>query len=443
MSPLVPLVMVAWVPLVLALFAFLPARRALLVALTGGWLFLPVATFHIEGWPDVDKLLLTSLPPLAAVFLWDRPRLLAFRPSWLDLPVLCFCLTPLATALLQHQGWHEALSAAFWQTVRWALPYLYGRLYFHDTDGLRALAHGIFLGGLVYVPLCLYEMVAGPDLHRMLYGFFPHNVLQAYRLGGWRPAVFQHMGIMTALWMTAASLAGLWAHRARPRIVAGLVLTTIAMRSVNAWGLLTFLSLPLALPARLRRLTLLLTCLLAIAVPVTLRITGLFSGQTLVRLLEPLSAEKAQSIRYRLENEDRAIANVRPRALFGLGRGDQVFVVPQWPRRLVLDSLWVLVYAQWGLAGLAGLCGTLLLPVVCFLRALPAPRWHDAVYEPAAALAVIVIAAMLDNLFNDMGSPIYTAAAGGLAAFSMALRRHPDPHPSEPRPPLHIPHIQQ
>ena len=44
------------------------------------------------------------------------------------------------------------VSPVYWASmVRWQLPYLIGRLYFSDAEGLRELAIGIVIGGLACV----------------------------------------------------------------------------------------------------------------------------------------------------------------------------------------------------------------------------------------------------------------------------------------------------
>ena len=92
------------------------------------------------------------------------------------------------------------------------LPYLIGRIYFSDAAGLRELAVGIFIGGLVYIPFCLYEIRLSPQLHRIVYGYHAHSFAQTYRFGGWRPTVFMDHGLMVGLWMAMSCLAGIWLY---------------------------------------------------------------------------------------------------------------------------------------------------------------------------------------------------------------------------------------
>ena len=67
-TPLVPLVMFGWIPVVMALFRILPPRRALVVAYVGGFLFLPNYAFDLPGLPEYSKTTAISLAVALAVF---------------------------------------------------------------------------------------------------------------------------------------------------------------------------------------------------------------------------------------------------------------------------------------------------------------------------------------------------------------------------------------
>src|SRR4051794_20998091 len=101
-----------WFVIVLALFARATPRRAVLVGLVGGWLFLPVISIHIPGaLPDLTKSTITSLGLAIVVLLLDRSRLFSLRPCWFDVPMLVWCLVPFVTALVNGESAHEGISA--------------------------------------------------------------------------------------------------------------------------------------------------------------------------------------------------------------------------------------------------------------------------------------------------------------------------------------------
>ena len=77
------------------------------------------------------------------------------------------------------------------------------------------LAIGLFIGGLVYVPLCWLEVQLSPQLHRWLYGKHQHAFIQQMRDGGYRPMVFMQHGLMVGMWMGMTALIGIWLWKAK------------------------------------------------------------------------------------------------------------------------------------------------------------------------------------------------------------------------------------
>ena len=144
--------------------------------------------YSIPGLPDWTKTSATSISLMLGLLIFDFNRILAFRPRWIDLPMALWCLLPLPSSMANGLGFYDGFSTSLNQVFTWALPYLFGRIYLGDAEGLRELAIGLFIGGLVYVPLCAYEIRMSPQLHSMVYGFHQHSFLMTHRFGGWRPS---------------------------------------------------------------------------------------------------------------------------------------------------------------------------------------------------------------------------------------------------------------
>ncbi|HEY9827832.1 MAG TPA: O-antigen ligase domain-containing protein, partial [Stenomitos sp.] len=212
MNPLGYFVMVVWVPIVLYLFSRLPVQRALIVSFLAGWLFLPEASIPLAGIPDINKVSLTCYGILIATALFDFQRFREFRMHWVDAPMLVWCLCPAVSSLTNGLGPYDGFASALAQTVTWGFPYFLGRLYLGSFRGLQQLAIAIVLGGLIYIPLCLFEIRMSPQLHFWLYGFYPQSFDQAIRYGGFRPIVFMQHGLMVGVWMMTATLLafGFW-----------------------------------------------------------------------------------------------------------------------------------------------------------------------------------------------------------------------------------------
>jgi len=189
MTPLVPIAIFGWPLVVLVLFTVLPPRPSVIVAMLGAWLFLPMAGYPLPGLPDITKMSITCVTVFLGTMFFDAGRFSRLRWSWVDLAIVAWVLVPLPSAVSSGYGAYEGFSGILNQIVSWGMPYLIGRLYFSDLDGLRELAMGIFVGGLVYVPFVLFEARMSPQLHTWIYGFHQHSFGQARRQRSPSPAL--------------------------------------------------------------------------------------------------------------------------------------------------------------------------------------------------------------------------------------------------------------
>jgi len=430
MTPLVPLTMFAWIPAVLGLFWMMEARRAVITAFLAAWLFLPMVSYSLPGLPDYTKMTATCWGILIAAAVFDNQRLLSIKIRAVDIPLIIMCLSPLASSLSNDLGMYDGLSAVLFKTVIWGFPYFIGRVYFSDLDGVRALAIGFFIGGLVYIPFCFFENIMSPQLHRIFYGFHQHDFSQTFRYGGWRPMVFMEHGLMVAMWMAAASLVGLWLWQNRviekimgipvKLLVPLLLIQTVLCRSTGAVGLLIIGSGVLFLTRRLKK-PLFVICLIAIPLLyVSTRATGYWSGQNIVNFIaENFSVERADSLSTRLENENVLAEKARQRAVFGWGGWGRARVYDEEGKDITItDGLWIIVFGNYGLVGLLGLTCAILMPILVLMRYYPVRYWDHPRVAPAACLAVMLVLYMIDNLLNAMVNPMFMLVAGGITGLT-------------------------
>lgn len=430
MSFLVPIAIFGWIPVVLVLFTQMRARRAVIVSFLGAWLFLPIAGYNLPGLPPVDKMFVTCVGALLGTAFFDSARLGALRLSLWDLPMVAWVLCPIPAAVANNYGVYEGFSLGFAQGVSWALPYIVGRLYFADPQGQRELAMGIFVGGLIYLPLVLFESRMSPQLHTWVYGYYQHEFGQARRGEGWRPTVFMQHGLSVAMFMGTAALCGVWLWAAgKFRAMAGfpawmlsgaLFVTAAACRSTYALLLMLAGTAALFL-GRALGTRLILVCMLAVPPSyVALRTIGGWDAGILRDTAASMGPDRAESLNVRLDSEDVCWSWVQRKLMFGACRLDEVMLNRETLGRFVPDALWLIALAKFGAVGLLAMFAMFLTPPALYLARFRAKEISGPELAGATVMAVALILYTLDALLNAMINPIYLLSAGGLVGMGRA-----------------------
>ncbi|MGB3536451.1 MAG: O-antigen ligase domain-containing protein [Microcoleaceae cyanobacterium] len=437
MTPQAQLILLAWLPILLYFFRYFSARRAIVIGFIAAWLFLPQQTKYILlGFPDYDRTSATCYSIVLSAILFDFRQLKSFKFGWIDVFMLMWCFAPAASSLTNGLGLYDGLSSALAHIIQYGCPYFIGRIYLGDLTGLRQLAVSIFISGVIYAPLCWFESIMSPQLHRLVYGY--HGIRQfgqSYRLGGYRPNVFMIHGLSVGMWMMAAALIGVWLWQARVLKhflnipmgvwVAGLIFTHIIVRSTGAYLYMLFGLLILLSAKWLRTALPLLILICSLAFYLSLGVTGNFTGEQADQIISVASdiagSERAQSLQFRFDNEELLVEKAQERMIFGWGgwgrnrvydynhSGELVDIT-------VTDSLWVIAYGSNGIVGLVGVFGSLLVPAVgLIILRYPGRTWFHPKVAPAAVLAVILTLYALDNCLNDQYNPVFTVVSGAMA----------------------------
>ena len=430
MTFLVDLMLYGWIPVVIGLFLVMPPRRAVIASFLVAWLFLPMAGYKVQALPDYTKMSATCFGVMLAATLFDPDRILRFRPRLIDIPMAIFCISPFFTSVLNQIngiGVYDGLSVVLNQIVTWGLPYLIGRVYFDDLASLRELAIGIFIGGLVYMPLCWIEMRLSPQLHKWIYGFHQHGFIQTIRFGGYRPMVFMQHGLMVAMWMAMACLIGIWLWKtdAVRRIwdvpmwvlVSVLFVTAVMCRSIYAFTLL-LMGIGMLFSARWLRTTWIVAILLMVpAAFMFVRGSGLILGHDAIEMANSVfGEERGGSLQTRIEAENALSVKAREKPFFGWGGWGRNRVANEEGRDYITDSLWIINFGQFGIVNLIGLTLVLLLPMILVIRDYRVELWSHPMVAPVVVLAMINMLYMFDHLMNGMINPIFMLAVGGVCA---------------------------
>ena len=436
MSHLIPIALFGWIPFTILLFFKLKPHHAAMVSVIGGTLFLPMTGYDLPGLPPFTKNSVIGISLLLGGRLSGKRHIADFRWSHFDIPMLIWCLCPIASSLSNNLGLYDGMAGVWGNMTLWGIPYLAGRIYIDTSDKLRDLCLALVIGGLIYLPLCLYEIRMSPQLNNIVYGFFPHSWLQHVRYGGFRPIVFMQHGLMVTLWMAATTTVIFWLWRAKvithlkgipfSLFVFAMIATTVLCKSANGWVALVFgiggyylFSLSRSIkPFRL--LLLLIPCYML------LRITGGIEASAIEnQMSRVLDADRISSLAIRLKQEDLFIDKMLARPLFGWG-----YMSRAWPRIDgeddgnfaigMIDALWLIVVSTRGFIGLASMAIMMLTGPWRTLSRLK--QQHTPLDTPRMAtplvISLVVLLFMVDCLVNGMINPVYILASGALLSWS-------------------------
>ncbi|MBE9174579.1 O-antigen ligase domain-containing protein [Synechocystis salina LEGE 06155] len=439
MTPQAQLVLLLWLPVILYLFRRYPPRTAVMLSFLGGLLFLPQRTgFALPLIPDYQGMVATCYGIVLGLCLYDRERLKKLRVEWLDLPMALWCISPFLSSITNGLGAYDGVNESITQTVVWGLPYMLGKLYFNRLIYLKQLAESIIKGGLIYVPLTLWEGRMSPNLHLIVYGYYAHpsGISQAIRYGGYRPNVFMQHGLMVGMWMMTVALITIWLWQSKTltkiwnyeikSLVPVLVFTVIWCRSTGAYGYF-FYGLIILFTAKFLKSNLpLLLLIFGIGWFLYMNVTGQFHGDKILAFLgEYINPDRIQSLGFRWLNEEILAEKARQRFLFGWAGWNRNRVYEEnWIGEIVdvsvTDSLWIIAFGIYGAFGLLNLTLSLLLPPTVFATfRYPAKLWLHPKVAPAAALATCLVLFMLDSVINNMYNPIFPLISGSLSGLCL------------------------
>ena len=192
--------LLSWPLVALWLFHARPVNQATIWTILGAQLLLPVgAAIKFEMVPAFDKYTISNLAAFVGCLLVVRrsPRIW-YGFGLAGVLMLMYLASPFITAELNGdpiflgnrtipgEGHYDALSAVVGQFL-FFLPFFLGRQVMRTSADHEEILRVLVIAGLLYSVPMLFEVRMSPQLHTLLYGYFPHAFDQQYRDGGFRP----------------------------------------------------------------------------------------------------------------------------------------------------------------------------------------------------------------------------------------------------------------
>jgi hypothetical protein len=437
---------VAWPLASICFYRAMPVTKATIWTILGAYMLLPVGTsFKLEMVPLLDK---DSIPSLCALFgclVTTRQRLrLSQNFGVTEILIATLLISPVITSLLNSDpivvgstvlpgvGIYDGLSALLTQFIV-LIPFFLGRQLFRNAGDLLDVLKALAIAGLLYSLPLLFEIRFSPQLHFWFYGYISSDFIQEMRQdGSFRPMVFMGHGLAACFFAmtTVVASAALWRLRIRifqfsagaitPYL--GFVLILCKSGAALVYGIFLVPMVRLAKPSLQTRVALLLA-ILALCYPI-LRMAEIFPTDATAELATKFSEDRAQSLKFRFDQEEQLLGKAAERPFFGWGRFGRNRVLKEDYRGIgydtsVTDGLWIITFGQFGLFGFLSEFGLLAFSVFRAAKAMKATRSVEESI-PLGAVALIVAVNMIELLPNSTLRPLTWLIAGSLLGWSEA-----------------------
>src|SRR6266446_1644385 len=408
--------LIAWPVVALWLFKTRPIGQAILWTILGGYMLLPVgADLKFSMIPRFDK---DSIPSLSALFgcvvVCGKSMRLSRGFGFVEILIIILLITPFITSelntdpvpigsrMLPGLDIYEAGSAVMAQLIT-LIPFFLGRRFFRSGAEIEGVLRVLVIAGLVYSIPSLFEVRLSPQLHTLIYGYFPHMFEQQMRDGGFRPVVFMGHGLLVAFFICITTVAATVFWRTNTQamrtvrlpasgITTYLGVVLVLCKTASA-TLYTALLVPLVLFAKPRMqlsVAVLLTSV-ALLYPV-LRSVDLVPTSMILDWAGSINSDRERSLEVRFTNEDQLLQRASQRFLFGWGRYGRSFIYDENGYETSLtDGTWIITLGEFGFIGFLASFGLLALPVFAAARSVSFGESNtDKLFLSALALIMAI-----------------------------------------------------
>ncbi|WP_151669208.1 hypothetical protein [Nitrincola schmidtii] len=351
---------VSWPLIMFLLFKVFSIQKAVLLSMIGSYLFLP-ASFEINftGLPALNKNTVTTI--MLCLILFFKKEGIGFNE--LDKKTffvfLLFLLSPFITASLNSEHYMHLPGVTLYDGLAQSVsafliivPFLVGARYFNTFTSQKMLFTFLIVACLVYIPFMLFELRMSPQIHRIVYGYFPHSFIQQVRFDGYRPVVFLGHGLLVAMFVAVSLIALLTAIRAKVNIIGSKQLYIFFLMSIMLILTKTYGALLLFIFAatciylfKFRNISIISMCILVLYISYPLMSANkIFPHETVTSMVAKVSSERAQSLEFRFFHENQLLAHANEKPIFGWsswGR-NRVYDPETFQDLSVTDGRWII-----------------------------------------------------------------------------------------------------
>lgn len=437
------LMLFVWPVVAIILFRVLPLQKAAVWTMLGGYLLLPAATsVKLPMLPAIDKGMVPSVTALILCMIYGPKADLAPRMTgrfgrlavfslvllMVGVPVITVILNPepviFGPMYIAGLRLYDAFSMISVLIVA-LIPFWIGMRYLNDHAGHRLLLQAFVFGALAYSIPALVEVRLSPQLHTWIYGFFQHDFTQHIRAGGFRPVVFLNHGLMVGIFLCMAVVAALalWRDELREGKATSawiyaaiwLLIVLVVSKNLGALAIAALLAVVVVFTGRRLQTTFAIVIAAVILLYPVLRGAGHIPVEAVYDMALSIDAERAESLRFRLINEDLLLARANEKPAFGWGSWGRNLIYSEENGRVstIADGAWIIIIGTYGWLGYIAHFGLLTLPIL--LYTLKRSQFGPSLVTPGLLL---MLCATLIDLIPNAGLVAYVwLLAGGLAGY--------------------------
>lgn len=436
---MIEIALIAWFPITILLFISFRPHIAAMISLVGGVAVLPsMRAIHLPFLPDLDQYTVPLYASFLMVAVRYPKRLVAARPgSGGEALVIAMCFGAVitnitntdaqifGTNILPGMRPTDIINDTLHLAVLWGLPFLLGRVLIRSTSDAIDVLVVLALAGLIYVPLIMWELYAGPVLHAKIYGAAPaHSTFsQNMKFGGYRPVVLMNHGLTLSSFMFYATVA--WVALSKIRhmpfrmippapIVGGMTVIVGLCKSVGVW-LYAAAVIPVLYAVRPKAQLFAAICLsVTILTYPFLRSLDMIPIETVAEVAQEfVGLRSARSFKARIGSEDQIIDRTAERYFFGWGHGGRSMIYDPVTGQLtsIVDGLWLIQFGVGGIFRFIMLFLFLLFPVFYAYKRLGKIS-NTTTRQVLCALVWIVAIRTFDLLPNSTVDPYLTFLGG-------------------------------
>jgi len=422
--------LLVWPIVSIVLYRKYPVITATFWTIVGGYLLLPVGVkFDFPLVPGLDKRSIPAIMAYLGCRFIAKQNIKILPPSGIERNlIILFFIGTIATVFTNGDpvieanryipglGFRDILSMVISQWLL-LMPFILGLQLIKTHEDQVLFLKLLVIAGLCYSLPIFFEIRMSPQLHRWTYGFFPHSWIQQIRYSGFRPVVFLGHGLWVSIFIftVLGSLLALskleikyfrFSNKLLIAYFLGLLIISKGLGSILLG--ISLLAIVILLRAESINTASRIIALTAISYPL-LCLVDLFPHQYLIDTAQLIDPYRADSLKYRFDQESAVLQRASEKILFGWGGWDRNRLEDS-----VTDGYWVILVGKYGLLGFTAIFG-LIFNTIWKTREICRIESDKNISQFMAGVSITIAFLMIDQIPNASINPLLWLLVGAQA----------------------------